>query len=521
MARLTAVTIIWNSVAVRLIEAIANIEQFERQDSGSLKVTAIARTPGILTYFDSNGPRKELVTSAFLRSSDQSGFPVAGQLAELPVTLEHPPSLLRNDAAKIEKYSVGETAPKVKVYQDGRIQVEMEVKREDAISAIESGKKRGVSLGYLCDINRKPGSYLGERYDAEQCAPFEADHLAIVARPRAKEALIKSFERTDSEEDFAVAYYEDFAAVSANANVVDSPRSDSMGTETAATVAISDAIQAPETFQIEINGKPHRVDAATYADIQAERADAKKKVPPEFLKHMKGKKGGDEMDDDDDDDDDREDMSDYKRKDAADKIATVLARCDADTLNDAIHNLNVLVGRFDDSIKTVADAVDAIDQMRGRTDALNHTDSGSDSAKYDADDVAALLKRLDAETPADALTQLEGKEFVGQYGHMLPSGFNFDGQSLHELQLEAIKHVEPGLELHSDSEQAVAGAFSVVANRHKRVDSSQQLDQALHMDMIHSQPGADANRRTNTRMTKKPSESLFALSKAVRRSGSK
>ena len=54
-------------------------------------------------------------------------------------------------------------------------------------------RSEGVSLGYLCNISQNAGTYKGERYDAEQCAPFEADHLAIVAKPRAKGALIQRF----------------------------------------------------------------------------------------------------------------------------------------------------------------------------------------------------------------------------------------------------------------------------------------------------------------------------------------
>ena len=482
-------------MAVRLIEAIANIENFERLDGGSLKVHAIARTPGILTYYDSNGPRRELVTSAFLRSTDDTGFPLAGQLAELPVTLEHPPSLLRNDATKIQQYSVGKTAPKVKVYEDGRIQVEMEVSADEAIQAVESGAKRGVSLGYLCDINRTDGVYNGARYDAEQCAPFEADHLAIVASPRATNALIQSFERTDSEEDFAVALYEEFEE--SPSNIVDSPRSDSMGTETAATVAISDTLTVPDTFQIEINGNPHRVDAQTYADIQAERADMKKKVTEAM----------DEVTEDDDE------YAEGKRKDAAEQLSLLLQRCDADTLPDAIHNLTVLVSRFD-GVETVADAVDSIDQLQGRVDALSDDTS---SSRFDSTEVEALLKKLDADTPAAALLQLEGKDFVDAHGHMLPAGFKLDGQTLHDLRLAALNNVKPGLKLRNDSESAVEGAFSAIAQDYRRVDSSSQLDKALHSDGVNSDLPTGANRQTRTSIMQKPSDSLFGISKAARR----
>lgn len=291
-----------------------------------------------------------------------------------------------------------------------------------------------------------------------------------------------------------------------------------MSTNTAATVAISDIANAamPEPFQIEIDGSPHRVDAATYEAIQRERADMKKKMPPEFLENIKKKKGDD---DDDDDDEEYEDGADEMRKDAADQISELLDRCDANTLADALYNIDVLTGRFD-GVETLADVVDAIDQVRGRIDALSHEDD--DEARYDSDDIDLLLQKLDAATPADALLAIEGREFASQYAHMLPPGFKFDGQSVHELRLEAIQHMKPGFEVHNDSEEAVLGAFSVFAGDKPRIDSSQQLDQALgHMDMIHSQPGPNANRPTGAGMAQKPSESLFALSKAVRASGSK
>lgn len=507
------------TVAVRYIEAIANIKEFKRQDSGSLEVTAIARTPGILTYYDSNGPRRELVTTAFLRSSDQSGFPIAGGLANLPVTLEHPPALLRKDAGKIKQYGVGKTGPEVHVSKDGQIKVVMEVEREDAIAAIESGEKRGVSLGYLCNIARKDGTYEGARYDAEQCAPFEADHLAIVANPRAKNALIQSFERTDDATDIAVAYFEEFET---NSNVVDSPRSDSMGTETAATVAISDVAKVtPEKFQIDIGGQPFHVDSNLYEAIKTERADMSnyKKDMGKGKKGKKGKKAS--MNDEymeEDDDDEYEDGVDEARKDAADQISSLLARCDADTLSDAIYNLNVLIGRFD-SVDTVADVVDAIDGLQGQLKIYGDSEDDEGKDRYDADDISALLKKLDAKTPADALRAIEGREFISNYAHMLPPDFKFDGQTLQELQLAAITHLKPGVEIRSDSAAEISGAFSILSKDNRRVDNSAQLDAAFRQDMVNSSPGAGANRSTGTPMIQPPHDSLFSLSKAVRESG--
>ena len=103
-----------------------DIDKF-RMDSetGVMTVTAIARCPGVLRYSNPDGSQRvELVSPQFLRKFDDNGFPLAGKLGGIPVTLEHPPGLLRGDSAAIEQFGVGQTKPKVKVYSDGKVQVE-------------------------------------------------------------------------------------------------------------------------------------------------------------------------------------------------------------------------------------------------------------------------------------------------------------------------------------------------------------------------------------------------------------
>jgi len=215
-----------------------DIERFDSDENGVKTVVALARVPGPLRYRNADGSeRVELVTSEFLRKLDSNGFPIAGKLAAIPVTLEHPPGLLRNDADLVNQYRVGETKPKVKVYQDGRVQVEFEVFDSVAQDAIRNGEKRGVSLGYRCGIERQDGEWNGIRFDAVQSEPFEADHLAIVARPRAPEALIT---RHDSADDVAWQI----------------------------TPERIDAVA--DQFQIELNGEPFMVPKDLYMAIKAE-----------------------------------------------------------------------------------------------------------------------------------------------------------------------------------------------------------------------------------------------------------
>jgi hypothetical protein len=181
------------------------ITRFDTDDAGTMTVTAIARAPGPLVYRNMDGTvRTEVVSSDFLRRLDVDEFPLAGRLAGIPVTLEHPPHLLRQDANEIKKYGKGAVKSKgIKVYSDGRTEVQFEVMDSDAQEAIRSGEKPGVSLGYLCNTVHRDGIYYQEE-------PYAPDHLAITGSPRAKEAVITGF-RMDSGEDVAWESREDGA----------------------------------------------------------------------------------------------------------------------------------------------------------------------------------------------------------------------------------------------------------------------------------------------------------------------
>jgi hypothetical protein len=147
-----------------------------------------------------------VVSSDFLRRLDADEFPLAGRLAGIPVTLEHPPHLLRQDANEIKKYGKGAVKSKgIKVYSDGRTEVQFEVMDSDAQEAIRSGEKPGVSLGYLCNTVHRDGIYYQEE-------PYAPDHLAITGSPRAKEAVITGF-RMDANDDVAWESREDGADI--------------------------------------------------------------------------------------------------------------------------------------------------------------------------------------------------------------------------------------------------------------------------------------------------------------------
>jgi Asp-tRNA(Asn)/Glu-tRNA(Gln) amidotransferase C subunit len=176
------------------------IERFDEAD-GVMRVEAIARTPGILTYRKTDGTtRRELVPTALLRGFDSDGMPLAGRLAGIPVTNEHPRTLIRQDAALKQKVQVGSVGDNVRVYSDGRIKVFFDVTDPSTQADIRDGNKDGVSLGYEVGAIEKAGSSEWGHHDAIQSEPFSADHLAVVKYPRAAGARIVRF---DAEDDLA------------------------------------------------------------------------------------------------------------------------------------------------------------------------------------------------------------------------------------------------------------------------------------------------------------------------------
>ncbi|MEP1057601.1 DUF2213 domain-containing protein [Stenomitos frigidus] len=184
---------------------LATIERFDSRD-GVMTVTAIAREPGILTYRNADGStRRELVSREFLRRTDSDGKPLVAQLADLPVTREHPPCLLRNDDALLEKYQVGRTQNKVHVFDDGRVQVTFDVYDPETQDDIRFGRKDGVSVGYETNVRNDAGEWHGEAFDALQDEPMRKDHMAVCSKPRAAGAKIKTF-RFDSADTNDIAW---------------------------------------------------------------------------------------------------------------------------------------------------------------------------------------------------------------------------------------------------------------------------------------------------------------------------
>lgn len=180
----------------------AEITHFDDAENGVMKVTAIARHAGVLRYRTDSGDRFELVPPDLIRGTDESGRPWIAELANQVATNEHPPRLIKYDDALKKEVEVGRVLPKVKVYKDDRAEVEIEVYDSQTQDEIRQGKKKGLSVGYQCGVEKQDGWWGGQRFDYVQCSPFRCDHVALVANPRAPEAVISRF---DSAEDSDIA----------------------------------------------------------------------------------------------------------------------------------------------------------------------------------------------------------------------------------------------------------------------------------------------------------------------------
>ncbi|MEN0065945.1 MAG: DUF2213 domain-containing protein [Myxococcota bacterium] len=169
-----------------------------REDAGTLLkpqrrgnelfIEGMAAKAGILTYKNADGTEtRELVTFEVLRDSAEG-------LGRAPVTLEHPDDDV--DPDNWQQLAVGDVGDRVKVHEDtGYVQVQLAVRRSDAMTAIESGEKQELSPGYHAQIDATPGVHpeFGA-YDAIQ-THRRYNHLAIVSDARGGRSIRL---RTDS-----------------------------------------------------------------------------------------------------------------------------------------------------------------------------------------------------------------------------------------------------------------------------------------------------------------------------------
>lgn len=169
-----------NDAADRVVRFdVSNIPKTIKTPEGFLRTDSVVTRTGVFFYRNADGsPRREL------RDHKQVFDSLSiDSMKMIPLTLNHPntPSKLL-DARNAKEFQVGFTGENVR--PDGEnIRVPVTVTDADAVSEIEKGK-RGLSLGYDCDLIEEPGEYEGQRFDARQ-ENIRYNHLAVVDIPRA------------------------------------------------------------------------------------------------------------------------------------------------------------------------------------------------------------------------------------------------------------------------------------------------------------------------------------------------
>lgn len=169
---------------------------FKKTPEGYLKGRAIVTNTGVFVYSDGNGgvvrelrPPEEVFNPDSLES-----------LKMKPVTNDHPSVLV--DSSNIGELQVGHLgdnpssttqfnwAPKMEDVTDGyHLAIDMVITKDEAIKDIEMNKKRALSCGYTCDLEKaeEGANWCGMDYDYIQ-RNIRYNHVAVVDRARAGDA---------------------------------------------------------------------------------------------------------------------------------------------------------------------------------------------------------------------------------------------------------------------------------------------------------------------------------------------
>ena len=164
-------------LAVRYDRALIE-PNWEETPEGYLRISATFARTGLQRYRRQDGseaveyrPEEEVSKEDSLLS-----------LANLPVTLEHPPELLTPETCR--EYQRGHTGSNIE-YRTPFAYGVVTITDSDAIKAVKNGEAREVSVGYRVKFDATPGiTPDGERYDGVQ-REISGNHVAIVRKGRA------------------------------------------------------------------------------------------------------------------------------------------------------------------------------------------------------------------------------------------------------------------------------------------------------------------------------------------------
>lgn len=183
-------------------DRIGRLKKPERTPAGFLRSDAYVTRVGVFQYLNADGSiRREL------RLPEEVFAPESlATLDLIPVTREHPPRLVTNDNAR--DYQVGTTGQNAE-QSDRFVKTTVQINDREAITDIDSNKRRDLSCGYTCDKEMTPGVTKGiqgvrdgAKYDLIQ-RNIRYNHVATTTYGRAgPEVSIPRFDSVD--DDIAV-----------------------------------------------------------------------------------------------------------------------------------------------------------------------------------------------------------------------------------------------------------------------------------------------------------------------------
>lgn len=152
-------------------------QKFTRDSSGFLSGKACVTNIGVFPYLQPDG-----TVIRELRLPEEVFHPDSlASLRMKPVTLDHPSVAVTPDNAK--QYQVGSIGDGIET-DAYHVWAPLTVTTADAIDAVLEEGKRALSCGYSCELEVKPGNYLGQDYDVIQ-RNIRYNHVAIVDMGRA------------------------------------------------------------------------------------------------------------------------------------------------------------------------------------------------------------------------------------------------------------------------------------------------------------------------------------------------
>lgn len=153
------------------------INKYEITPEGYLRAWATIAKVGVQTYYNADGTKRRE-----LRSPEEVADPESlASFGLKPHTVDHPPEFLNSKNTRI--YQTGSTDSTV-FYQQGFVNVAVNVIDSDAIEEIRSGRRAELSAGYTCELDFSPGVWRGQKYDAIQ-RNIRGNHVSSVQKGRA------------------------------------------------------------------------------------------------------------------------------------------------------------------------------------------------------------------------------------------------------------------------------------------------------------------------------------------------